>query len=268
MKWQSQWLTLASMLLLPAAGYCFAGYSAKPPREAAPAVSPEAAAASEAQPKADNEEKRPTHVGKVLETMHGGEYTYIKLEKANGETKWFAVPVAEVKVGDQVELMQGMEMGQFKSKALNRTFESINFSGGVIVKEDDETIKKKAHKGIVADAAKDGASAEPIKVERATGADSYTIAEVFQKKGELAGRKVVVRGKVVKVSEGIMGKNWVHLRDGSGDAAKGTHNLIATTQEVPAVGDTITLKGDFFRDKDFGSGYLYDVIVENATFTK
>ena len=106
---------------------------------------------------------------------------------------------------------------------------------------------------------------EPIKVDKAKGADAYTVSETYEKAGKLDKKTVSVRGKVVKVSKGIMGKNWVHLQDGSGDSGKGTNNLVITTQDVPKVGDVVTAKGILYKDKDFGAGYLYKVIVEEAT---
>jgi hypothetical protein len=106
---------------------------------------------------------------------------------------------------------------------------------------------------------------EPIKVEKAKGADAYTVSETYEKAGKLDKKTVAVRGKVVKVSKGIMGKNWVHLQDGSGDSGKGTNNLVVTTQDVPKVGDVVTAKGTLYKEKDFGAGYKYQVIVEEAT---
>ena len=113
--------------------------------------------------------------------------------------------------------------------------------------------------------AKAPAASEQIKVEKAKGADAYTVSETYEKAGKLDKKTVVVRGKVVKVSKGIMGKNWVHLRDGSGDPGKGTNNLVVTTQDLPKVGDVVTAKGTLYKDKDFGAGYKYQVIVEEAT---
>jgi hypothetical protein len=113
--------------------------------------------------------------------------------------------------------------------------------------------------------AKAPATVGPIKVEKAPGADAYTVSETYEKAGKLDKKTVVIRGKVVKVSKAIMGKNWVHLQDGSGDAGKGTNNLVATTQDDPKVGDVVTAKGTLYKDKDFGAGYLYKVIVEEAT---
>jgi hypothetical protein len=115
------------------------------------------------------------------------------------------------------------------------------------------------------DGAKAPAASGPIKVEKAKGTDAYTVSETYEKAGKLDKKPVSVRGKVVKVSKGIMGKNWVHLQDGSGDAGKGTNNLVVTSQDVPKVGDVVTAKGTLYKDKDFGAGYLYKVIVEEAT---
>lgn len=264
MKWYAQWPVIGTIIMMPAVAFCFAGYAGKPPKEKAPvSEQTETAAPAKDQHATMPREKAPTHVGKVVETLDAKDYTYVLLEKKDGEKHWFAIPAAKVMVGQELELMQGMEMGQYTSKILNRTFENMNFSGGIVIKEDDESIKKRAHSAIVTETTE-----APIKVEKATGANAFTVEELYVKKAELAGKNIIVRGKVVKVSAGIMGKNWVHLRDGSGDQSKGTHNLIVTSKDVPAVGDVVTMTGDFFGDKDFGSGYKYDVIIENAVIKK
>ena len=93
-----------------------------------------------------------------------------------------------------------------------------------------------------------------------------TIAEVYADPAKLAGQKVTVRGKVVKTNAGIMGTNWVHVRDGSG--AEGTNDLTLTTNgEVPKVGDTVVVTAPVTLNKDFGMGYVYPVILEDAEVT-
>jgi hypothetical protein len=93
-----------------------------------------------------------------------------------------------------------------------------------------------------------------------------TVAEVFAEKDQLAGQQVVLRGKVVKSNPGIMGKNWIHVRDGSG--AEGTNDLTVTTTGAGAnVGDTVLVKGPVSLNRDLGMGYVYDVIVEDAEVT-
>jgi hypothetical protein len=109
---------------------------------------------------------------------------------------------------------------------------------------------------------------EDVKVEKATGQDAYTVAEVYEKKSDLCNNKVIVQGKVVKVLPEILGKNWIHLQDGSGDEKKGNYDLVVTSQAMPSVGDVITISGTLYTDKDFGAGYRYKVIVEEASITK
>jgi len=88
---------------------------------------------------------------------------------------------------------------------------------------------------------------------------------MFTKKAELAGKSVSVRGKVVKFTPEIMGKNWIHLQDGTG--AEGTSDLTVTTSASAKMGDTVTVSGVVVIDKDFGYGYAYDVIIEDAEVT-
>jgi hypothetical protein len=108
---------------------------------------------------------------------------------------------------------------------------------------------------------------ESVKGENAPSAKKvYKVGDLFKEKASLDKQKVIVKGKVVKVASGIMNKNWFHLQDGSGDPGKKTNDLaITTTQELPAVGKTVTVSGTLHKDKDFGYGYKYEVIIEEAT---
>lgn len=107
---------------------------------------------------------------------------------------------------------------------------------------------------------------EKGKSENAPAAKVYKVSELYKESASFNNQKVTVKGKVTKVSAGIMNKNWIHLQDGSGDPAKKTNDLtITTSQDVPAVGKTVTVTGTLRKDKDFGSGYFYSVIVEEAT---
>lgn len=211
--------------------------------------------------------EKPSHheeplAGKVVETMNSGGYTYILLEK-NGKKTWVAVMEVKVKKGQNMSFKSGPEMTDFESKTLKRKFDKIIFSDGPIDHDVSKSkIETTGSKGKVL------TPAEKIKVEKASGPNAYTIAELYHKKANLEKKNIVVKGKVVKVSEGIMQKNWIHLQDGSGDAKKGTHNLVVTSQDMPAVGDIVTVSGILYNDKDFGSGYKYDLIVENAKIKK
>lgn len=102
------------------------------------------------------------------------------------------------------------------------------------------------------------------KVDKASGADARTVSELWAQQGALAGKTVSVRGVVVKYNPGVMGKNWIHLQDGSGDAAKGTHDITVTSMDAAALGATVTITGTVRVNRDFGAGYSYALIVEDA----
>jgi hypothetical protein len=107
-----------------------------------------------------------------------------------------------------------------------------------------------------------------VKVPKATGANAKTVSEIYGQKAELKEKKVSVRGKVVKANSGIMGKNWYHLRDGSGSQGKGDNDITVTSDGQAAVGDVVVVVGVVRLDKDFGAGYAYPVIIEEATLSK
>jgi hypothetical protein len=199
--------------------------------------------------------------GKVVETMDSGGYTYVNIEK-NGKKTWVAVPQMKVTVGQNISFEPGMVMRDFTSKTLKRTFDAIVFSPGVAGQGAGTDFGSAHHKK------PDVSSSKPITVEKASGPDAYTIAELYKKGAALDKKGVVIRGQVVKFSANIMGKNWIHIQDGSGDSSEGTHDIPVTSQDAASVGDIITVKGTLYKDKDFGSGYKYSVIIEDASIKK
>ena len=223
--------------------------------------------------------------GKVLETMDASGYTYLNVETDTGE-KWVAVKQAAVEVGEEVTYIDGLVMQNFMSRTLDRTFPEIIFSSGLVD-------KGSASQGMPAAATEpssfsqalstEGGVAAPaggnmtgskkavvpfseIKVEKAPGENSYTVEEIYSKAADLNGQTVVVKGKVVKVSPRIMGRNWIHIQDGTGSPENNTHDLVITTsQEAGADWDVITMEGVLAANKDFGAGYSYAVIIEEAS---
>ena len=97
----------------------------------------------------------------------------------------------------------------------------------------------------------------------AAAQDTIKVEEVFAKKDALNGKRITVKGEVVKFNSGIMGKNWVHIKDGSGKP--GTNDLTATTQDTVKIGDKVIVTGTLAVGKDFGAGYIYDAIIEDAS---
>ncbi len=248
-------------------------------------------AATPAQTAPAPQQPQKIRTGKVLETMDASGYTYIQVEEPGTDPFWIAVTKATVKAGDEISFYDGLVMKDFKSSKLNRTFNQIIFSNGLVSGAASTAAPAvgAATGDTFAEALKsEGAGLVPttggatttgsskavvpfadINVEKAAGDNSYTVGELFSKAAELNGKKIKVRGKVMKVSPKIMGLNWIHLQDGTGDPASNTHDLVITTlAENPGNWDTITVEGTLAANKDFGSGYLYTVLIEEAVVSE
>jgi hypothetical protein len=195
--------------------------------------------------------------GEVLEVREVEAYTYLRLKTPGGET-WAAVPKAAVKKGAQVTIENPMVMENFESKTLNKKFDKVVFGS---------LADANAKPGAPGPTAQSGGAAAP-KIAKASGADGRTVAEVIGGKAALKGRTVVVHAQVVKVNLGIMGKNWLHLQDGSGSAAAGTNDILVTSHDKAAVGDVVSVRGTVRTDVDLGSGYTYAVLIEDAKLGK
>jgi hypothetical protein len=204
--------------------------------------------------------------GKVLETMDSGGYTYVRIAGGDGEV-WAAGPQTSVKVGDTVSFPRGMEMRNFRSDKLGRSFERIAFVNsitvGAAVAATASTASGKSDPHGTIPAA--GAAAVDLSgLERAEG--GMTVAEILEQKDALAGKEVVLRAKVVKINRGIMGRNWLHLRDGT-KSSSGADDLTITSSDAAEVGTTVLVRGKVAVNKDFGFGYRYDVLVEDSMIT-
>ena len=95
--------------------------------------------------------------------------------------------------------------------------------------------------------------------------ETRTVAAVYKDKSALAGKEVSVKGKVVKVNNGIMGRNFVHVQDGTGDQS--SNNLIITSKQTAAVGDSVVITGKVVLNRDFGAGYSYPLLIEESAIT-
>jgi len=233
--------------------------------------------------------------GKILETMDAAGYTYVNLSTVNG-TLWVALPQTAVSVGDEITCKPGMEMQDFHSNSFDRTFARIIFSEGVVGSEPlnphnltaaqnnapqedpfEAAVKseKQASSGTqiqpqLSSGGSMGAIAPfaEITVEKAEGANAFTVGDLFDRAQELDGQTIRVRGKVVKYNANIMGKNWLHIQDGTGDPMKNTHDLVITTTQELGSPRVLTVEGKLVANKDFGAGYKYEVIIENGSIIK
>lgn len=227
-------------------------------------ATPEAAASDSATPPAQASAPivaGQTISGTVREIIPVESYLYLRLDTANGEL-WTAVNESKLEVGATVTVYNVLLMEQFVSPTLKRTFARIYFGSLQPIAP--------APTGAVASVAGAPSGTPPSDdakvgvVAPATGSGANTIETLWRRKGPLAGTTVAVRGVVVKYNADVMGKNWIHLQDGSGDPAAGTHDLAATSLEAASAGDTITLMGTLRTNVDVGAGYKYVLLLENA----
>lgn len=222
--------------------------------------------------------------GKVVETMDGGGYTYLLLKNGN-EKNWIAVPLMKVTVGQELTLIPGFEINNFTSKGLNRKFDRIIFSAGLINTEKvtlSPSAIKMLHEGApTAAQGKEQASKvdttaknamigqkhapKQQKVAKAKGPNAYTVSELYAKKTKLERKTVVLRGRVVKVAMHIMKRNWIHIQDGSGSPKQKNNDVVVTSTQLPKEGDLVTVKGTLYNNIDFGAGYKYSLIMMDAS---
>ena len=97
-------------------------------------------------------------------------------------------------------------------------------------------------------------------------AEQKTVETLYQDKAALNGHEVQLRGKVVKVNNGIMNRNFLHIQDGTGK--EGSNDVTVTSDETASVGEEVTITGTLAVDKDFGAGYTYPLLIEQAKITK
>ncbi|WP_457743760.1 OB-fold nucleic acid binding domain-containing protein [Sulfurimonas sp.] len=191
------------------------------------------------------------HQATVQETLNSGGYTYMKVKDGNN-IYWIAMTQRNAKVGDTIKYDEQGWMKNFHSKTLNRTFDNILFAGEVTTKTQAQKLQ---------------AIKPNIMGSKYQTKGTITIAELFKNRDTYVGKTVTVRAKVTKVSKQIMKLNWIHLEDGS--RFSNMDDLVFTSSNAaPKVGDIVYAKGTVVKDKDFGYGYFYPLIIQEASFSK
>ena len=194
----------------------------------------------------------------IKEIQQTSTYTYLSVQKA-GQEFWMAASKINVEVGEKIYFIDAMEMQNFESKELNRVFDRIVFVDQVSkqpieaasLKEEVIAKKKKGMEHLL----------DSIQISPAEGGQS--IGQLYADANEFSKKTVKVKGQVVKVNMDIMDRNWVHLVDGT--KGEDRSDLTFTTKEIVQVGDTVVFEGVLALDREFGAGYVYPLIVENAT---
>ena len=195
----------------------------------------------------------------VKEVVQTNNYTYLNVEE-NDQAYWIAVVSREAKPGDVLYYSKFMEMKNFESRELQRTFPSVLFvddiSDQLPTGQPAAPAPRTAQKPSIT-------KWDDVKAEVPSG--GITIADLYKNPGNYSGKEVIIRGVVTKYNPEIMKRNWVHIQDGS--EYEGKFDLTITTNDSLTAGKYATFKGTISLNKDFGSGYYYDIIMEQARAT-
>lgn len=220
-----------------------------------------------------------TFSGKVTETTNVSSYTYVCVDTGSNKL-WAATTEFPVKTGDKVTVYGGMPMANFYSKSLGRKFDTVYFTGKITVEGGAESAPAfpPGHPPVPGSASPTlppnhpsiSTPSETPKMDLSNikpAKGGQTIKQIYAGEAKLAGTTISVRGKVVKYNSMILGKNWLHLQDGTGLAASDNNDLMVTTDASAAVGDTVLVSGKVSTNRDFGAGYKYSVMIEDAKVT-
>ena len=200
--------------------------------------------------------------GTVVTTSSVASYTFVQIDTGDGVV-WAAAPRTQGKEGDTVLLPDGSPIPEFYSPSLDRRFDIIYFASSMQVHPSGGAVSMDLYQHCPPGESS-GAEVDVSGTERAPG--GLTIGEILERAAGLAGEEVSLRGKVVKCSRGILGRTWIHLRDGT-FGPEGTSDVTVTTRDAAAIGDSVLVRGTVVLDQDFGYGYRYDLLIEDASIT-
>ncbi|MCF6307578.1 MAG: hypothetical protein L3J09_06460 [Flavobacteriaceae bacterium] len=196
----------------------------------------------------------------VQEVINIKDYTYLRVFE-NDVEKWVATSPISAEKGTVFYFKNAMEMADFESKELNKIFNNILFVDRLSTTPDLTLVEDKiTMKNLSEKATKPIIEQKEITITPTNG--TISISEIYKNKENYNNKVVTVKGEVTKVNPAILNKNWVHLQDGS--SFNNDFDLTITTQSELIVGDVVTLKGTLVTNKDFGAGYTYSVIIEDA----
>jgi hypothetical protein len=208
------------------------------------------------QPVAD-ESATKLHKVVVEEVLPTSKYTYLNVSE-NGEMTWIAIPKKEVKIGGTYYYRGGLKKTNFKSVEYDRVFETLYLVSDV---SEDPGMS-----GMAAGVSPHGNMPKEVQTEQTTLIEpvpgGITISELFENRKKYEGQTVRIKGRCVKLNNMIMSRNWIHLQDGS--LKDKTIDLTVTTTENIPLGAIVAVEGVITLNKDFGAGYKYDIIMENA----
>lgn len=209
--------------------------------------------ATETEQPVQDESANLLHKVMVDEVLHASRYSYLNVTE-NGENFWIAIPKKEVEPGGPYYYRGGLKKVNFKSVEHDRVFETVYLVSDV--SKDPATI------GVPVANPHGDMSTQTNDAKIGPPPGGITLSELFENKEKYSGQTVRVKGKVVKLNNMIMNRNWIHIRDSS--LKDDNVDLTVTTTENIPLGAVVAFEGVITLNKDFGAGYKYEIIMENA----
>ena len=213
-------------------------------------------APSQAVPSSSSGIEQDLHTVVALEVLPTERYVYVRVKEGTDEF-WIASDRSEVIVGRPYFYRGGLLKTNFHSNEYNRDFDKLVLVTKVVPADHGEGGMNDASPAMIGNG--QAKSAVPVNV-----AGSVKIADLIADPKKYEGKAIHISGTCTKVNPNIMGRNWVHLKDGS----KGDPEVVATTDVVVPVGEKATIVGTVVLDKDFGAGYRYAILLESAQLIK
>jgi len=202
------------------------------------------------------ESSKQLHKVVVEEVLPAEKYTYLRV-KENDVEVWIAIPKAEIEKGGTYYYRGGLKKTNFKSVEYDRVFETVYLVSGV---SKDPGMGGMSEGNPHQNVSNTTPSQQDSNIEPPSG--GITLSELLNNRKKYEGQVVKVQGRVVKLNNMIMKRNWVHIQDASIQEEK--TDLTVTTEETVAMGDIVAFEGKISLNKDFGAGYKYEIIMEDA----
>ena len=197
------------------------------------------------------------HAIVVNEILPTARYVYLNVTEGS-EKYWIATLKQPVTIGGKYYYSGGLLQRNFKSTEYDRFFEKVYLVSNLVAEDHGNNTgdsEQRATWKTSSTPTVSKSSDETVK------SGLITIAELVNNSKRYEGKTVKISGKCVKINANIMNRNWIHLKDGSGD----DFDLVITSDQYVQVGTDITISGTVVLNKDFGAGYRYDIILENGT---
>lgn len=201
--------------------------------------------------KMNPELKSKLHQVKVKEILPASKYLYLLVQE-NNEEFWIAVRKQDIQIGETYFYNGGLLKTNFKSKEHDKVFDKIYLVTSLVKSNHGDHVNKKKMD------LKDTKTVKKIKTPEVKG--SIKISELVNNQKKYEGKTVQISGRCSKTNPNIMGRNWIHIKDGSMD----DYDLVITSDHFVKEGSMVTIKAKVTLNKDFGAGYKYDLILEDG----